>query len=116
VDGVRVRPTPSGANLRRIDSRRKGTLADLNGGGAWPIWKRDGKELFYLQGAKVMAVPIRLTETSVESGKPEALFEVRSGRRFQVSRDGQRFLIAIPVEGASTPLTVDTDWRASLAK
>jgi hypothetical protein len=85
-------------------------------GGNWPIWRRDGKELFYRQGTKIMAAPIRLTETSVESGKPEALFEVPSGTRFQVSRDGQRFLIALPVEGASTPLTVDTDWRAGLAK
>ncbi|HUA62427.1 MAG TPA: protein kinase, partial [Verrucomicrobiae bacterium] len=43
-------------------------------GGDWPIWRRDGKELFYRQGTKLMAVPIRLTETSVESGKPQELF------------------------------------------
>jgi serine/threonine protein kinase/Tol biopolymer transport system component len=87
-------------------------------GGDWPIWRRDGKELFYAQGTKLLAVPIRLTETSVESGKPQALFEVSASTRFQVSRDGQRFLIAIPVEGASTstPLTVDTDWRAGPVK
>jgi hypothetical protein len=37
---------------------------------------------------------------------------------FQVSRDGQRFLIALPVEGAAaaSPLTVDTDWRAGISK
>jgi hypothetical protein len=36
--------------------------------------------------------------------------------RFQVSRDGQRFLMAIPVESASASarLTVDTDWLAGL--
>jgi serine/threonine protein kinase/Tol biopolymer transport system component len=87
-------------------------------GGDWPIWRRDGKELFYRQGTKIMAVPIRLTQTSVESGKPQALFEVSADTRFQVSRDGQRFLIALPLEGAnaSIPLTVDTDWRAGLAK
>jgi Tol biopolymer transport system component/predicted Ser/Thr protein kinase len=87
-------------------------------GGDNPYWGHDGKELFYRQGAKVMAVPIRLTETSVESGKPQPLFEIPPIARFQVSRDGQRFLIALPVEGASTstPLTVDTDWRIGLAK
>jgi Tol biopolymer transport system component len=88
-------------------------------GGDWPIWRRDGKELFYRQGNKLMAVPIRLTEKSVEIGSPQALFEVAPGNtRFQVSRDGQRFLVALTVEGtsASTPLTVDTDWRIGLVK
>jgi Tol biopolymer transport system component len=58
-------------------------------GGTWPLSCRDGKELFFTQGTKIMAAPIRLTETSVESGKPQALFEVPAGTRFQVSRDGQ---------------------------
>ena len=84
--------------------------------GKWPTWRRDGKELYYVQGTKLMAVPIRLTGTSVENGKPEALFEVPAGTRFQASRDGQRFLIALPVEDASASrqLTVDTDWRVGL--
>ncbi len=88
-------------------------------GGDWPVWRRDGKEVFFTQGAKLMAAPMRLTETSVESGKPQTLFEVPGGAvRFQVSRDGQRFLIALPVEGAAaaSPLTVDTDWQAGVAK
>ena len=65
-----------------------------------------------------MAVPIRLSPTSVESGKPQALFEVPADVRFQVSRDGQRFLVAMPVEGAAAvaPLTVDTDWRSGVSK
>ena len=87
-------------------------------GGDWPEWWRDGKELFFRQGTKIMVVPIRLTETSVESGKPQALFEVPADTRFQVSRDGQRFLIALPVDGAEAAslLTVDTDWRVGPTK
>jgi eukaryotic-like serine/threonine-protein kinase len=87
-------------------------------GGDWPVWRRDGKELFFRQGTKIMAAPIRLTKTSVESGKPQALFEVPADTRFQVSRDGRRFLIAMPVESApaAAPLTVDTDWRAGVLK
>jgi hypothetical protein len=86
--------------------------------GDWPIWRRDGKELFYRQGTKLMAVPVHLTASSVEAGKPQGLFDVPPGTRFQVSRDGQRFLIALPVEGASVsaPITIDTDWRAGLTK
>jgi Tol biopolymer transport system component len=102
--------------------RGKGRWQVSTEGGDWPIWRRDGKEIFYIQGTRMMAVPIRLTETSVEVGKAQALFEEGDTGdamgRFQVSRDGQRFLIALPVEGASasTPLTVDTDWLAGLAK
>ena len=86
-------------------------------GGDWAIWRRDGKELFYRQGTKLMAVPIHLMKTSVEIGKPQALFEVPEDARFQVSRDGQRFLIALPIENTfASPLTVDSDWRAGLVK
>jgi len=63
-----------------------------------------------------MAVPMRVTDNSVEAGKAEALFDVPAGTRFQVSRDRQRFLIAVPAEGAAAvaPLTVDTDWPAGI--
>jgi len=92
----------------------------ISSGGGWPIWRRDGKELFYraFDGNKLMAVPVRLTESSVEFGKAQALFELSAQIRFQVARDGQRFLIALPAEGApvSLPLTVDTDWRVRLPK
>jgi Tol biopolymer transport system component len=106
---VYVESIPAGKGRWQISTER----------GDWPIWRRDGKELFYRQGNQLMAVPMRLSELSVESGNPQELFEVPPGNtRFQVSRDGQRFLIALPVEGTSTstPLTVDTDWRAELAK
>jgi Tol biopolymer transport system component len=100
-----VESVPGGRSRRQISPD----------GGDWPIWRRDGKELFYRQGTKIMAVPIRLTETSVENGEPRALFDVPPGTRFQVSRDGQRFLIAVPAD-SSAGLTVDTDWRAGLGK
>ena len=78
---------------------------------------RDGQELFYRQGTKLMAVPVHLTASAVEAGQPRALFDVPSGVRFYVSRDGQRFLIALRVEEgpAWAPITIDTDWRAGLS-
>jgi len=96
----------------------KGRLQISTEGGDWPVWRRDGKELFFSQGAKLMAAPIRLTKTSVDSGKPQVLFELPASARFQVSRDGRRFLVAMPVEGApaAAPLTVDSDWRVGVSK
>ena len=87
-------------------------------GGDWQVWRRDGKEVFFRQGRKLMVAPIRLTESAVESGKPQPLFEVPPDTRVQVSRDGQRFLIAFAIDqGAATEaLTMDTNWRAGLNK
>jgi len=105
---IYVESIPAGKGRRQISTD----------GGIWPRWRRDGKELFYRQGNKMMAVPIRLTATAVEAGKPQVLFESNDDIRFQVTRDGQRFLLSFPVEGtaAFTPLTVDTNWQAGLAK
>jgi dipeptidyl aminopeptidase/acylaminoacyl peptidase len=105
---IYVESIPAGKGRRQISTD----------GGQWPQWRRDGRELFYRQGNKLMAVPIRLTPTAVEAGKPRVLFESNDDTRFQVTRDGQRFLLSFPVEGtaAFTPITVDTDWQAGLAK
>jgi hypothetical protein len=70
-------------------------------GAFWPVWRRDGRELFFTQGGKMMAVPIQRTEKSVSVVKAQLLFEGPGLSRFQVSRDGQRFLVALPVEGTA---------------
>ena len=44
------------------------------GGGTQPLWARSGRELFYRNGAAVMAVPIR-TDPSFSAANPEVLFE-----------------------------------------
>jgi DNA-binding winged helix-turn-helix (wHTH) protein/Tol biopolymer transport system component len=87
----------------------------------WPMWRRDGKELFFAQGAKLLSVPVRLGAAAIEIGNAQTLFELPQLQalfRFQVSRDGQRFLVALPPEqtAASQMITVDTDWRAARSK
>jgi hypothetical protein len=106
---VVVESIPAGGKQWRITTE----------GGDWPIWRRDGKELFYTWENALMAVPVHESGGLVEFGAPRKLFEFQGVLpRFQASRDGQRFLVAIPTEGSSdrVPLTVDTDWRARLAK
>ena len=87
-------------------------------GGNWPIWRHDGKELFYRQSRDVMAVPVEIAATDLKMGKPQKLFTAPNPQRFLVSRDGQRFLLTLPVENiqGSTPITIDNDWRAGLKK
>ena len=93
-------------------------------GGMQPRWRGDGKELYYLSpDGKMMAVSVKETAEAVERGTPQVLFEDRSlsgatGAAFfyDVTRDGQRFLIVATAEGNSQPLTLVTNWQAGLKK
>ena len=69
------------------------------------MWARDGQELFYRDGEAVIAVNIQ-TDPSFTAGNPEVLFEGQynlgpGGRTYDVSPDGERFLLIRQVEGAS---------------
>jgi len=95
------------------------------GGGEQPRWRRDGKELFYLSpDSKMMAVPVTIG-ADFDSGTPAALFQATPRQPipiydlfvYDVSRDGQRFLIITPVKEAETaPMSVVLDWTAKLKK
>jgi Tol biopolymer transport system component len=98
------------------------------GGGLQPRWRRDGKELYYIApDQKLMAVPIRgetgRGDSALEVSQPLALFQTQmfeagafvlsDRQQYDVTADGQRFLINTPVEGsASAPLTVVLNWPA----
>ena len=93
-------------------------------GGFAPRWRRDGKELFYLEpGNRLMRVPMTLG-ARFEAGAPVPLFRVAAAvaftRRtwytaFDVAPDGQRFLLNLIVDdAASTPPTVVLNWNAGL--
>jgi Tol biopolymer transport system component len=69
-------------------------------GGVMPLWRRDGKELFYAApDGTLMAAPVE-TQPQFSTGRPKALFVVSglgfdsgSDQRFDVSADGNRFLM-----------------------
>ena len=99
-----------------------------NGGGNEVTWRPDGKELFYIApSGALMAVEVRATGSALEVGAPKQLFRTQilgglgSGTntawRYAVSKDGQRFLMNAAIEQtASVPITVVTNWTASLKK
>jgi len=65
-------------------------------GGTLSTWARSGKELFYLNGKKMMVAEIQ-TQPEFAAGTPRLLFEgdyfYWAGRSYDVSPDGQRFLM-----------------------
>jgi serine/threonine-protein kinase len=73
------------------------------GGGAEPLWSRDGSELFYRNGrGELVAVTIK-TNGTLSIGETLVLFSdrdyVRLGvrRQYDVTPDGQRFLMIRPI-------------------
>ena len=98
--------------------------------GGWPLWRSDGKELFYVAldlaldalSATVTGVPVSPNASS-PFGAPTPLFTHAvlndagslPAYRYAVSRDGQRFLIKVPEkEEATMPITVLLNWPAVL--
>ena len=81
-------------------------------GGIWPIWRRDGGELFYVESDRLMAVPVMRGGTSLELGTPRMLFRFPQGWGgfYQAAPDGQRFLITRTVTDTS-PITVILNWK-----
>lgn len=88
-------------------------------GGRFPLWRRDGKELYYIApDRKVMAVSVVSTATGFRPGVAVPLFQLRAGqfRGYDVTPDG-RFLIDIQTQEAphnTAPITVVLNWWAAL--
>ena len=93
-------------------------------GGTEPVWTRNGRELFYRSGDKMMAVDVA-TQPGFAAGKPRMLFEGPYEpaqipvANYDVSPDGQRFLMLKPVEqaqAAPTQINVVLNWFEELKR
>jgi Tol biopolymer transport system component/predicted Ser/Thr protein kinase len=91
-------------------------------GGTEPVWNPNGRELFYRSGDKMIAVEIT-TQPGFSAGKPKVLFEGQyvptpsSFPNYDVSPDGQRFLMLKPSEqaqAAPTQINVVLNWFEEL--
>ena len=89
---IHVRPFPN------VDADKQQVSTN---GGTHPLWARNGQELFYESLGTLMRVPVK-TGATFERGTPEKVFDLTyfvpqirgpSGRMYDVSADGQRFLM-----------------------
>jgi serine/threonine protein kinase/Tol biopolymer transport system component len=93
------------------------------GGGVQPRWRRDGRELYYLdQAGRLMAMAVSATTTQFSPGAARALFQSRvTGReanhnqssQYDVARDGSRFILNTTAD-AVLPVTLVRNWPALL--
>jgi serine/threonine protein kinase len=108
---VYVQPFPTAGGARWQVSTQGGRL---------PKWRGDGQELFFigLDGSRVMAASVRTQGSGIESDTPKTLFrlpimlEVPSP--YDVTSDGQRFLLLERTISQATPLAVVLNWQESL--
>ncbi|HWU37630.1 MAG TPA: hypothetical protein VN203_08230, partial [Candidatus Acidoferrum sp.] len=93
-------------------------------GGTEPVWSRNGRELFYRNGNKMMATAIE-TKLGFAPAKPKLLFEgdyetsiYTFEPNYDVSPDGQQFLMikASEQESAARQINVVLNWSEELRR
>jgi serine/threonine-protein kinase len=106
---VYLQPFPNGGRQTRIS----------RDGGTEPLWARNGHELFFREGDKLMAVEV---SAGVAKGRPEALFEAPWWERFfprtnyDVTGDGQKFVMVREVDQGPTRIEVVLNWAEELKR
>ena len=95
----------------------------LTGGTVSPMWRRDGKAIFYLDdNNNLMETEVAASANIVTIGKTQKLFKTKAdtlpfqGSPYVVSRDGKRFMINTQAEENRAEITVITNWMAGLGK
>ena len=92
-------------------------------GGSEPVWPRRGHELFYRNGDSMMAADVT-TGLTFTAGKPHRLFDGRYARstslwpNYDVTADGQRFLMVKGVEEFTSPTQINVvlNWSEELKR
>jgi eukaryotic-like serine/threonine-protein kinase len=94
-------------------------------GGQEPRWRQDGKELYYVSAeGNMMAVAVS-AGASFEASSPVALFQTHRRQpvstqdvfSYDISGDGQRFLIITKVDEANAaPPSILLNWASAMEK
>jgi dipeptidyl aminopeptidase/acylaminoacyl peptidase len=102
---------------------RSGKISKVSvDGGRLPRWRRDGKELFFLSNdRKLMSADVHAVDGELQFGAPRTLLPVQVktpafGWLYDVSPDGDRFLMTVATTTTEPSITVLVNWPALLKK
>ncbi len=116
-----------------VSSRPEVFVAPLSGsgerrlvstdGGTEPLWSRDGRELFFQSGTRLMGVTVAPGAT-FSASRPRVVHEgqffrsINGNTSFSITRDGARFLRIQPVnqEPAIRRIELVIDWFSALQR
>jgi Tol biopolymer transport system component len=107
--------------VRRLDDvTGASALRVSTDGGNFPRWRGDGRELYYVDdNGRLLAVPVELG-TRPTIGVPEPLFqgllEEAADTQYDVTQDGQRFLLNRTLIEDRVPVSVVLGWPARLER
>jgi serine/threonine protein kinase len=81
-------------------SNQKWLISNGRGGNTQPMWRGDGKVLYYLDHKVLTSAEISANGATFNSGPPTPLFKVNiedseRRNRFLVTKDGERFLVIV---------------------
>ena len=90
------------------------------GGSGQPIWRQDGKELFFVNGHQFFAVGVR-TSPTFEFGTPHLMFDVPANtfaarNSYWPNKDGTKFVVNKLISTTPSPITVAVNWNAPPSK
>jgi Tol biopolymer transport system component len=92
-------------------------------GGSMPRWRSDGSEVFFIAPENSMTSVKISWQPQFTASAPQLLFTFRQKRRYQtdrevptydVTRDGQRFLVSMLTANSDAPITVVQHWADNI--
>ena len=89
-------------------------------GGAFPHWRADGREIFYVSArSRLMAVSLAPSAAGLEVGAPQPVVPgvtliPDESSPYDVSADGQRFIVNVADEERAAPVTLLVGWTAAV--
>jgi eukaryotic-like serine/threonine-protein kinase len=130
IEQARLSPDGRFVAYRSFESGRAQVYVQTfpTGGGRWqisttqgtqPQWRGDGKELFYLDGSKLMVAEVSASGQRFEPGIPQLLFEARfttGGKNgYVVTKDGQTILgLILPEDATNRSITLLVNWLSRM--
>jgi len=107
---IYVEPVPGPGGRQQIS----------NDGGEEPRWVRNGREIIYRNGTRMMSVPVQMQPT-FRGKKPTELFDGKFDRGFgvagyDVTPDGQTFVMTRSEHTARTEIRVVMGWPGTQAR
>jgi Tol biopolymer transport system component len=109
--------------VRPFPDVNRGLWQVTRDGGTFPVWSRDGRELFYARlDGTLVAVPVEGSATTWNPGSPRELFrgpyflrEGSLGRQYDVAPDGRFLMLKRAATSVSPHLVIVQNWRAEVA-
>ena len=107
---VYISPFPAGGAQYQVSTS----------GGERPVWRHDGKEIYYREGLRIMAVEVNMKASPVAFSSPAALFELASGnlngRYYDVAPDGRFLTNTSPLAKKDHNFSLVVNWPGRLKK